>query len=103
MRVLLILVAGGILKYAVHDFQEAGVLPGLNNLAYDISGVFDPSAWYTALLTGMFNITPTASVLETVAWAAYCIPVLVLFLRPARKRAPVEPPAPTPAPAPQQQ
>jgi high-affinity iron transporter len=95
---LLILVAAGILKYGVHDFQEAGVLPGLNNLAYDISGVLDPSAWYTALLTGMFNITPTASVLEVVAWLAYGVPVLVLFLRPARRRVTTEP---TPAPAPQ--
>ncbi|GAA3912316.1 iron uptake transporter permease EfeU [Actinoplanes auranticolor] len=99
---LLILVAAGILKYGVHDFQEANVLPGLNNLAYDISGVLDPSAWYTALLSGMFNLTPTASVLETVAWAAYGIPVLVLFLRPARKKAPAVTPEPTPAPAPQQ-
>ena len=99
---LLILVAAGIGKYGVHDFQEANALPGLNNLAYDISGVLDPSAWYTALLTGMFNITPTASVLETIAWAAYGIPVLVLFLRPTRKKAPVVTPEPTPAPAPQQ-
>lgn len=99
---LLILVAAGIGKYGVHDFQEANVLPGLNTLAYDISGVLDPSAWYTALLTGMFNITPTASVLETVAWAAYGIPVLVLFLLPARKKAPAATPASTPASAPQQ-
>ncbi|GAA3347774.1 FTR1 family protein [Amorphoplanes nipponensis] len=100
--VLLILVAAGILKYGVHDFQEANVLPGLNSLAYDISGVLDPSAWYTALLTGMFNITPTASVLESVAWVAYGIPVLILFLRPAGKKAPVVTPEPAPAPAPQQ-
>jgi high-affinity iron transporter len=101
---LLILVAAGILKYGVHDFQEADVLPGLNNLAYDISGVLDPSAWYTALLSGMFNITPTASVLEVVAWAAYGIPVLVLFLRPGRKpavAAPTTTATTTPAPAPQ--
>jgi high-affinity iron transporter len=100
---LLILVAAGIGKYGVHDFQESGILPGLNNLAYDISGVLDPSAWYTALLTGMFNITPTASVLETVAWLAYGIPVLLIFLWPARKRPAAATPAkPTPAPAPQQ-
>lgn len=98
---LLILVAAGILKYGVHDFQEANVLPGLNTLAYDISGVLNPDAWYTALLTGMFNITPTASVLEIAAWAAYGIPVLVIFLWPARKKAPApvrETPAPAPAP-----
>ncbi len=100
---LLILVAAGILKYGVHDLQESGVLPGLNNLAYDISGVLDPSAWYTALLTGMFNITPTATVLEVIAWIAYAVPVLVLFLLPGRKAktpATTEEEA-TPAPAPQ--
>lgn len=97
--VLLILVAAGILKYGVHDFQEAGVVPGLNTLAYDISAVLDPSAWYTALLTGMFNVTPTASVLETIAWGAYAVPVLLLFLRPAVRKS--RPEGRKPAPVPQ--
>lgn len=78
---LLILVAAGIFKYGVHDFQEAGVLPGLNNHAFDISSALDPSTWYAALLSGMFNITPTPSLLEMIAWVAYAVPVLVLFLR----------------------
>ncbi|MEU4544029.1 iron uptake transporter permease EfeU [Nonomuraea dietziae] len=88
---LLILVAGGILKYGVHDLQEAGILPGLNTLAFDISAVLDPGAWYSALLAGMFNITPAPSVLEMAAWALYVIPVLFLFLRPAAAPKAAEP------------
>jgi high-affinity iron transporter len=91
--ILLILVAAGILKYGVHDFQESGVLPGEDVHAFDISGVLDPSSWYGTVLSGMFNITPAPSVLEVVAWLAYAVPVLVLFLRPAGRRPKVAPAA----------
>jgi len=94
---LLVLVAAGILKYGVHDMQEAGVLPGLNSYAFDITGILPPDSWYAELLRGMFNLTPQPSVLEVIAWLAYAVPVLILFLLPARPgkdRA-----KPTPAPA----
>ncbi|GAA1745706.1 iron uptake transporter permease EfeU [Luedemannella helvata] len=78
---LLVLVAAGILKYGVHDLQEAGILPGLYDHAFDISGWYDPTTWYGSLLGGMFNVTPTPSVIEMVAWIAYAVPVLLLFLK----------------------
>ena len=76
----------------MHDLQEANVLPGLSTLAFDFSAVFDSSSWYGAVLAGAFNITPAPSILETITWAAYAVPVLALFLWPARRSAT---PAPT--------
>jgi high-affinity iron transporter len=100
---LLVLVAAGIFKYAIHDFHEAGVLPGGESHAFDISCVVDPGSWYAVLLGGMFNLTPTMSWFEVAAWLAYGVPVLVLFLRTPRKQpaapAPAAQPAAAPAPA----
>jgi high-affinity iron transporter len=94
---LLILVAAGIFKYGVHDLQEAGILPGIGSHAYSIGTVLDPSTWYAALLSGMFNITSEPTVLEVIAWVAYGVPALALFLWPARKKLSVAAAEPVPA------
>jgi high-affinity iron transporter len=95
--VVLILIAAGIFKYGVHDLQESGVLPGIGMVAYHADGWLDPSSWYATLLTGMFNITAEPTVLEVIAWIAYGVPILLLFLWPSRKAA--KPAEPTPAQA----
>ena len=92
----LIIVAAGVLAYGVHDLQEAGVLPGLNSLAFDISGAVPPDSWHGTLLRGTVNLTAETTWLQALAWLAYVIPVTVLFFRPAR---PVVPAAPAAAPA----
>jgi high-affinity iron transporter len=91
--VLLILVAGGILAYGLHDLQEAGVLPGLSTLAFDVSATVDPGSWYATLLKGIFNFTPATTLLQAIAWVLYVGTVLTLFLRPVKARtdAPTKP------------
>jgi high-affinity iron transporter len=96
---LLVIVAAGVLAYGVHDLQEAGILPGLNTLAFDISGAVPPDSWYGTLLRGTINLTPQTTVLQAVVWVLYVVPVLVLFLRPARAPRPAAAPATPPVPA----
>jgi high-affinity iron transporter len=89
--ILLIIVAAGILAYGIHDLQEAGALPGLTTLAFDVSHVIDPSSWYATLLKGIFNFTPATTVIQAIAWGTYVVVVLTLFLRPSRPARPMAP------------
>jgi high-affinity iron transporter len=95
--VLLILVAAGIAKYAVHGFQVAGALPGGGNVAYDLSSTVEPTSWYGTLLAATVNLTPSATVLEIGVWAAYAIVVLLMFFRPVLSVTPVANNAPATA------
>jgi high-affinity iron transporter len=82
----LIVVAAGVLGYGFHDLQEAGVLPGLNALAFDVSGTIDEGSWYGALLKGVFNFSPQTTWLQATVWTAYLVTTLSFFLRGVRRR-----------------
>jgi high-affinity iron transporter len=80
----LIVVAAGILSYGFGALQTVGWLPGLAKKAFDISTWFDWSSWYGEVLQGIFNVTPTPTVLQLAGWLTYLVIVLALFLRPVR-------------------
>ncbi|MFF5160058.1 iron uptake transporter permease EfeU [Streptomyces sp. NPDC000348] len=79
---LLVVVAAGVLAYGFHDLQEAGWLPGLTDLAFDVSTVVPPDSWYGTLLKGVFNFQPDPTVLQVTVWLLYLVPALALFLAP---------------------
>ena len=97
--VFLIFVAAGVLSYGVHDLQEAGFLPGLNDIAFDVSDTVAPGTWYATVLKGVLNFSPVTTKLEALAWVLYVVPTLALFIRSVRRRTSTPAPPRVPAPA----
>ncbi|MFE2297605.1 iron uptake transporter permease EfeU [Streptomyces sp. NPDC059445] len=89
---MLVVVAAGVLAYGIHDLQEADFLPGLRDLAFDITTTIPPDSWYGTVLKGVFNFQADPTVLQTIVWAAYVVPVMAFFLAPDRPKRPA--PAP---------
>ncbi|HEX3545116.1 MAG TPA: iron uptake transporter permease EfeU [Mycobacterium sp.] len=95
----LIVVAAGILSYGVGALQTVGWLPGLSHKAFDISAWLNWSSWYGEIIQGVFNITPTPTMLQLAVWPAYLVIVLMIFLRPTKTPAkPERSPQPLPEP-----
>jgi high-affinity iron transporter len=95
---VLIVVAGGVLSYGVHDLQEAGVLPVLTGLAFDVTAAVPPDSWYGTLLKGVFNFSPETSWLSLLAWLGYVLPTATVFARTAWFGGPGQPGQPGPVP-----
>ncbi|TFB84805.1 high-affinity Fe2+/Pb2+ permease [Cryobacterium algoricola] len=85
---ILIVVAAGVLSYGVHDLQEAGVLPGLHSIAFDVSAAIPPDSWYGTLLKGTLNFSPATTWLELLVWVAYVGTTLTFFARAVRRGRP---------------
>ncbi|AKU17407.1 iron uptake transporter permease EfeU [Luteipulveratus mongoliensis] len=76
----LVLVAAGVLSYGVHDLQEASILPGLYDLAFDVSATIKPDSVIGTVLKGTLNFSPATTKLELGAWLLYVIPVMALLI-----------------------
>ena len=83
--VILIFVAAGLCAYAVHEFGEAGVIANTGTL-FDISDVLPESSPLGAVLSGLFGYRSAPTPLEVVAYFAYLIPVVTIYLVTDRPR-----------------
>lgn len=104
----LVIVAAGVLAYAIHDLQEAGALPGPFTAAapidpvtgavatgwaafpfgwaFDVSAVIAPGSWAAALLQAIVGFMPRMTWLQVVAWVIYIAVVGTVFVRGLRRR-----------------
>ncbi|WP_059017061.1 iron uptake transporter permease EfeU [Mycobacterium sp. M26] len=97
----LIVVAAGILSYGIGALQTVGWLPGLGSKAFDITAWFNWSSWYGEIIQGVFNITPTPTVLQLIGWLTYLAVVLTVFLRPVTAKTPTSSTTPEQTPQPE--
>jgi high-affinity iron transporter len=100
--VLLIVIAAGVLLYAVGDLQEAGVLPGVGEPLFSLAHLISPTGVLGTILSGVFNFTPEPTLLQVVSWLLYLVITMTLFLRialPKRPSTTMSASEPAPAPA----
>jgi len=79
---ILIIVAAGLFAFAVHELQEAGWLPLLEQTAFDVSPTLPDDSGIGAVLRGLVGYNADPTVLEVVAWLGYLVVVGALYLRP---------------------
>ena len=95
--VVLVLVAAGLLSFAVHTAHEGDWWNILLGRAVDLRWLIDPGSVQSALITGMFGIQPEPTWGEVIAFLLYALPMTIYVCRPTRpparaatQRAPVE-------------
>jgi high-affinity iron transporter len=81
--VVLIFVAAGLVGHAVHELTEAGWLPE-TAVVFDLSSSLSRDGLVGSVLAGLFGYRPAPTWSELIAYVAYLVPVLVLFLAPER-------------------
>ncbi|MGE2731374.1 iron uptake transporter permease EfeU [Mycolicibacterium vaccae] len=94
--VFLVVIAAGILSYGIGALQTVGWLPGLGQKAFDVSTWLHWSSWYGEVIQGIFNVTPTPTVLQLACYLVYLAVVLALFLRPSGTKHSIPHPDPSP-------
>jgi FTR1 family protein len=82
--VVLVLVAAGLLSFAVHVAHEAGWWNILLGEAADLTWLVKPGSVQSALITGMFGIQPKPTTGEVLVWFLYAVPMTVYVLRAPR-------------------
>ncbi|SBS74633.1 iron uptake transporter permease EfeU [uncultured Microbacterium sp.] len=109
----LVVVAAGVLAYALHDLQEAGALPGPFTAAapidpvtgtvavgwaafpfgwaFDASAAIPPRSPLAAILQATVGFMPQMTWLQVIAWAVYIVVVGFFFIRGVTRSGPARP------------
>jgi len=82
--VFLVFIAAGLVMSSLRTAHEAGWVDVGQRRMVDLSAVLGAKSVAGAVVTGMFGIPPDPRLIEVLGWLLYAVPVLVVFLWPAR-------------------
>lgn len=89
--VVLVLVAAGLVMTVLHTAHEAGWVNVGQSQALDLSWLVRPGTVLASLLTGVLGLQPRPTVLESIGWLVYAVPMALYVAWPRGRR-----PAPAP-------
>lgn len=80
--VLLIFFAAGLLAHGIHEFQEAGIFPILQEEVWNTNRVLNESSGLGSFLKTLFGYNGNPELLEVLLYFAYLVGALWTFFRP---------------------
>jgi high-affinity iron transporter len=80
--VLLIFFAAGLLAHGIHEFQEAGLFPILQDEVWNTNGVLNEKAGLGSFLKALFGYNGNPKLLEVLFYFAYLGGVLWTYFSP---------------------
>ncbi len=83
---VLVLVAAGLVMTALHTAFEAGWIQFGQSRAMDLSWLVRPGTPVESLLTGVLGIQAYPTVIETLGWVIYAVPMVLFVAWPQRRR-----------------
>lgn len=81
-NVLLIIFAAGLVAHAVHEFNEAGVIPGVVDHVWDINGFLDEKSTVGEFLKALVGYNGNPSLTEVSAYIGYFIALSIAMNSP---------------------
>lgn len=99
-RLVLLIVAAGLMMKSAHTAHEAGWLDIGQAQAIDLTWLVQPDTVVQSVLTGVLGIQAQPVVAEAIAWVAYMVPMLVyvIWRHAQRPSAPIDQAAPSDEP-----
>ena len=82
----IILIAAGMLSGAVHELEEAGVLPIIISHVWDITSFLNNESGIGVFLKAVFGYQPAPSLSEIASYVVYLSTSLFLYLKPSNRK-----------------